>query len=98
HVHHALNSVRRGAWAQLSKPLHFGLLHETIATALAKQAAENASRLHPADACLPGMALAALLDTGELSRRLARLLQNARCDSQEGALMVVRISGIHGFN
>jgi len=97
-IFHALNSVRRGAWAQLSKPLHFDLLHETIATALAKQAAENASRHYPLDACLSSTALSALLDTSELSRRLARLLQNTRCESQDGALMVVRISGIHGFN
>lgn len=96
---HALNSMRRGAYGYLIKPLRFEHLRETVTEVMAKHrndpiSADHAEKLAQLDP------LTNLINKGEIMRRMYGRLQIPRSDTDThcGALLLIKINGMNHIN
>lgn len=94
---HAVDSLQRGAYGYLIKPLRFGTLRDTVAKALARYGDEqdNARR---AEALARQDTLTSLMNRTEFSRRVAEVLSTIPAGNRHGAVLLVKLRGLSHIN
>lgn len=94
---HAVLSMRNGAYGYLTKPLRLEQLRDTMAEAMAKYEADQVE-MQRARQLVQLDSLTNLMNKNEFMRRLTERLTLAATNSANGALLLIKITGLNHIN
>jgi diguanylate cyclase (GGDEF)-like protein len=94
---HAVTSMRNGAYGYLTKPLRLDQLRDTLAEAMAKYEADQAE-IQKARQLAQMDSLTNLMNKNEFIRRLTERLNHPASATANGALLLVKITGLNHVN
>ncbi|MGZ5819038.1 MAG: EAL domain-containing protein [Burkholderiaceae bacterium] len=96
-VEHAVASMRAGAYGYLTKPMRKEQLRDTVAEAMAKYEADQ-TEIQKARQLVQLDSLTNLMNKNEFVRRLTERLDQPSSGAANGALLLVKITGLNHIN
>ncbi|MGZ3239430.1 MAG: EAL domain-containing protein [Burkholderiaceae bacterium] len=94
---HAVASMRSGAYGYLTKPLRMEQLRDTVAEAMAKYEADQ-TEIQKARQLVQQDSLTSLMNKNEFVRRLTDRLDQPSSSTANGALLMIKITGLNHIN
>jgi diguanylate cyclase (GGDEF)-like protein len=94
---HAVASMRSGAYGYMTKPLRLEQLRDTVAEAMAKYEADQ-TEIQKARQLVQQDSLTNLMNKNEFIRRLTARMNQPSSSTTNGALLLVKITGLNHIN